>query len=493
MFYRSAIEKTFGVSVDKPFFNHSDHQIFFMYDPPHLLKNIRNNLKSNGYREVLTDPDKDDRGKKPAAGEDPVDPPEATVRWQYIADFYAADSSLPIRMAPKLSRKHMDLPGFSKMRVRFAAQVLSHSVAAGIGTLCHLGSMKAEAMKTAEFVENMDRLFNVFNSSTKTSTRKMQHCLMEKSGHMTFLDESFIWLSTIKPMSKRKTLPCIEGWKLSIRSLQLIWKDLHTNHNVAFLFTNRLNQDCAENLFSVIRGKGGNRDNPDAREFRSALRQIMVEKVMIPSPKANCENDVDSFLFTLKSSGKQLSTFEAPTEVSSEIPESIRSLMAVFTPEQVLSLEEDNIITYIAGYIARKVSPKVCSQCEQMLCGKLNSANESHMLLKSKDYGDTKKGGLVVPSDSLVSICSKAENAYRENCEQILYQNNVRSRLISTITKTMTGDLLIACPEGSCSTLTIIVSLFVNVRLHHTLRDNNCEFTASTGKKNRKLLKLKHV
>ena len=51
--------------------------------------------------------------------------------WKHIEDFYDLDSRSPIRMAPKLTRKHIDLPAFTNMRVKLATQVLSHSVAAG--------------------------------------------------------------------------------------------------------------------------------------------------------------------------------------------------------------------------------------------------------------------------------------------------------------------------------------------------------------------------
>ena len=37
-----------GVTVEKPYFQYKDQQIVCMYNSPHLLKNIRNNLKSNG-------------------------------------------------------------------------------------------------------------------------------------------------------------------------------------------------------------------------------------------------------------------------------------------------------------------------------------------------------------------------------------------------------------------------------------------------------------
>ena len=50
------------------------------------------------------------------------------------------------------------------MHVNLAAQVLSHSVAAGISTLVSLKHLPENAMYTAQFVEQFDALFNTFNS-----------------------------------------------------------------------------------------------------------------------------------------------------------------------------------------------------------------------------------------------------------------------------------------------------------------------------------------
>ena len=37
------------VSPKQPYFYHGDRKIFFFWDPPHLLKSIRNNLKTHGF------------------------------------------------------------------------------------------------------------------------------------------------------------------------------------------------------------------------------------------------------------------------------------------------------------------------------------------------------------------------------------------------------------------------------------------------------------
>ena len=102
-----------------------------LYDPPRSLKNIRNNLKRNGF---IVD------GTK--------------IYWKHIESFYAIDASLPIRMAPRLTQRHITLTAFSSVMVSLTAQVLSHSVSAGITTLSMISDkLDSEAIYTAKFLE----------------------------------------------------------------------------------------------------------------------------------------------------------------------------------------------------------------------------------------------------------------------------------------------------------------------------------------------------
>jgi len=54
-------------------------------------------------------------------------------------------------------------------------------------------------------------------------------------------------------------------------SLKLLFKELTEYYDVDFLLTRRLTQDCVENVFSVIRSKGGNNVNQDASKFNSSM------------------------------------------------------------------------------------------------------------------------------------------------------------------------------------------------------------------------------
>jgi len=53
----------------------------------------------------------------------------------------------------------------------------------------------------------------------------------------------------MKFVGVKGTLPCIDGWKLSISALLGLWSDVSQEVDFKFLLTARFNQDCLENFF----------------------------------------------------------------------------------------------------------------------------------------------------------------------------------------------------------------------------------------------------
>ena len=114
------------------------------------------------------------------------------------------------------------------------------------------------------------------------------------------------------------------------------------------LCTNRLNQDCVENMFSIVRGKGGHRVNPSPREFRQAFRQVMVDRLLSVSEYSNYKDDVDHFLLNLTSS----STQQTPPPTTSEQIDTATisrcidtsSLIDTVLYQQDVNVQEENIL-----------------------------------------------------------------------------------------------------------------------------------------------------
>ncbi len=89
-----------------------------------------------------------------------------TATWQDIVNFYDTDEELPIRAAPKLTDKHIWPNNFAKMKVKYATQILSHTVAASIFMYVSVGGLPSSAMETAECISKFNSLFDCDNAST---------------------------------------------------------------------------------------------------------------------------------------------------------------------------------------------------------------------------------------------------------------------------------------------------------------------------------------
>lgn len=98
------------INTEKQYFENNNQKILYMFDVPHLLKAIRNNLLQHSY----------------------VDDNEAL--WQYINDLYNDNKNKQYRIAPKLTEAHINLNNFQRMKVKFATQVLSATVSVALNT-----------------------------------------------------------------------------------------------------------------------------------------------------------------------------------------------------------------------------------------------------------------------------------------------------------------------------------------------------------------------
>ncbi|GFN74539.1 transposable element p transposase [Plakobranchus ocellatus] len=142
----------------------------------------------------------------------------------------------------------------------------------------------------------------------KKSTKPYNHAFTKHSTHHAFLKDCKAWLDNLQSNSKIRTPPCVDGWRMSIWSLEALSTDLFDNYAINYLLTSRLNQDCLENMFSIIRGKGVQRDNPNVVDFKGSFLQTVIDHLFVTSDRKNCEDDVDHFLISLATMRKHTDT-----------------------------------------------------------------------------------------------------------------------------------------------------------------------------------------
>ena len=215
---------------------------------------------------------------------------------------------------------------------------------------------------------------------------------------------------------------------------------------------------------------------------------------MVPSQLSNCENDVDKFLCSLehvKEAAEPLPAAESqPPSALDSLPFEVRSILSVCTvpADSVpvgLTIQESNVLAYIAGYIVRKLSGKVCESCSFKLKGAHNEENEHHKLISEKSYG-----GLMYPSTQLMGTVQALEIKYREVIETHIHSNCVKAQIAVDLGK-VEQVANVNCEV--CHLHLLIVHLFVNIRVHHTIKLINGSLGDDKSRKNRKTVKFSHL
>ena len=130
----------------KNMFADNDRFIYFISDPPHLIKTARNCLSHSGAGSTryMWNTDK-------------------YILWNHISDMFYEDLNCQLLTCPKLTLEHIKHTPFSVMNVRLAAQILSTSVSTALKTY---GPDKAT--RTAEYCQMFNNFFDCLNVRNTT-------------------------------------------------------------------------------------------------------------------------------------------------------------------------------------------------------------------------------------------------------------------------------------------------------------------------------------
>ena len=210
-----------------------------------------------------------------------------------------------------------------------------------------------------------------------------------------------------------------------------------------YILTYKMSQDHLELLFACIRGKNGFNNNPDVVQLRSSLRRILLRNAIVSSKYANCTPfDAQSVgsVYSLKWSKRCSPVME--TVATDEQDDTDCNLLFAQLDSFTLTAYQENIITYIAGFVLRKVMKKIsCAVCASTLIEQdLSISSPTNLdLIVSKN-----RGGLVIPSQSVVKIIACSEKAFRVAVTGCDSGDKISSnaRLLSLLTATIHRQLL---------------------------------------------------
>jgi hypothetical protein len=393
----------------RPVFKHpsrDDWNVHIVFDAAHMLKLMRNTIADMG---ILTD--KNDK----------------QIRWRYVKDLYELQEKEGLRAGNKLKRRHIEWYQ-QKMKVSLAAQTLSRSVANALDFVSIDLQLEkfSDVEATVKFIRIIDRLFDTLNSQNpfeKEFKSVMKIC--NETYCRSFLIEARDYLAGLKlygiPLHKSPRKTAVVGFIATIDSVLAIYDEFVATRDLPYLATYRLSQDHIELTFNVVRSRGRWNNNPTPTQFRAAYRRLLIRHNIKPQNTGNAISQEDLQILPIVSFTERrdfcVGTENILTQCGSDETDTDNNLPNddhnyVVTPSNLaLSEFSRNIVVHIAGFVSRKLIKKLqCGGCKSLLINDSEVVQNFKLLLR-KD-----SGGLVHPSQSVVTVCMAAERYLRFKC-----------------------------------------------------------------------------
>lgn len=441
----------------KPFFNNpiTKEPCYIFLDLCHMVKLVRNTL---GDKKIL----KDGLGN--------------FIKWEYIVKLHELQKEEGLKLANKLTAKHINFNN-NRMNVRLAMQTLSESVYKSFLFLSEipdetLKTQFSSCLPTANFCLQFNNIADLLNCKNRFSKRKFDTPLTEENYYVMkeYANEFVRYIESLqdadgRPILKSNRKTGFLGIVICLTNIFPLFEKLKCD-NFQYLLTYKLSQDYLETFFSAIRSRGGFNNNPNALQFKSAYKRLLVRHEIKEIEGGNCLFDNIDILHVASTRIKNTSLLGDVEKLTKPISDFGHDYISSFWQ---LNPYVENVVGYIAGYISRKIEKKIdCPICYQHVIGK-----DMPLLSKVKD----RKNYYVAPATDVINICKISEKIIRQNLYRIQCKN-IKSIVMNEImgivglpfdtaemnNHILSQDLLDNHRIQLCK---LIIDLYINVRFFH--------------------------
>lgn len=434
--------ESLGVNFDdgKTYFRsptYPEQKIYIILDPPHMLKLVRRHFSSNKiyYQNKL-------------------------VNWRLLEAIVEKQSSDNFNLCNKLTNLHINWHQ-KPMNVRLAAETISKSVA---DTIAQLRKDGYDEFKDAEVTEKFLLFFNdgfdILNfATTRKSDGKFKQklCKNTADGIFNFAANFKEFISQLEFRHKIKSGPILLssvergffGFYIDFISLQGIYNDFMVNGPLEEFYPFQFSQDHLESFFSLIRyftalnsvrlkieliyffildnsrNSLGRNDNPNAGEFSSAFKKLLVCHPLLTSVDHNVITNATGML-TVSSNTK---TQPLPPIVENQAE--VLELELVYEDIMLCEIEaadpyKQHMYAYIALCVEEKFVEKTrsrkhkCNECANILLFGNDKINDELLALKDKEVGQIQQ-----PSASTLKIIIFGNAVMKIYSEEFHSRNNI--------------------------------------------------------------------
>lgn len=516
------------------------NEIFCIFDPPHLMKSLRNNMLNGNF----------------------IDAEGKVYKWNDLRSTYFIDIKSPTgRLMPKITERHIKPNSFQRMSCKLALQAFSNAAQAAIKTAKENGQLESDtANNTAELFKMLNDLFDSLNSRNLSDPNPFRRPLsVNHMWHFELFDRALKFFQGLQKVrvvfDKKKNLlvekktrpPCFDGMIITIKGIlglyhkeEAYWSSQNntefvTNPTVAeapkktpyFLLTNRCSQDPLEHFFSMMRQNGHN-TNPSAKAFRCRFGHISTMSLFKFTDLGNCQADDDYFLDldpnSLANATKTENNAPPSEENTDDTQENDNAGYIEETYDEYDNADDDEnpfelaqysikeaeatletcANVYVAGYVAYECLNKFdCKNCKEILLdktkGDLPDKQKIFLVFKTFENITNPDKGLKVPSAALVDVVSLILRTCAEVFNKTPQVKNIKSIIFKSsfnrIKKQYPKFLesINQCSGLDCQHLQFFMDLLIRTKIFKDCKRLNEELKQMSSKKNKKDTKVESV
>lgn len=428
------LSQLLGISVERPSFLVNDERVFYVFDVIRLMRVTRNVFRSHELRFR-----------------------EKRASWTDIELFFRRDSQMRLPLVPKLSVGHLEPKGCQKIETKYAVQVFSNSIAAGLSAHITSGELPLETIGTMEFIHNFDQLFDILNSSASTKSNKDFGQAFTGSMHeMSFLQQTLDFLKSIKVVDRNgacvKSIKCFDRWQITINAIIQLW-DVLKRYQFSSFCMRRLNQEGIERVFRSIRRQSGNRVRPTPILFTRAFKNLVSKHFLEHSSGGDSTVNGRKMLKRMASVSSPSASSPSVSSLSNEVQSGVQI---------VLSVAATNYRDIDLRLPERSAFKRVCEFL-------LNECLRTHINCDVCVAYATKEGSSSNrdASSSFNLYVSSLEDSFMRNFEKLSIEENLGAQMLQLAQQV---EYKPPCPDFP---VVLLVKLFLRMRIYFTLSRHN--------------------
>ncbi|XP_039305481.1 uncharacterized protein LOC105206719 isoform X2 [Solenopsis invicta] len=329
--------------------------------------------------------------------------------------------------------------------------------------------------------KRVNALITAMNSrSIKYSLQPGNEMYKNIEDFLTFLVE---WEKEAKKMNYSFiTDQTCYGLKISLKATLEICTFLINKCEFQFLMTSRLNQDNLERFFGMMRNACGCNDHPDSQLFIQMYRLISTYSLVKP-PKGSNVSTAELMDILLKI--KDIKDIEERQEqwisqIDTILDRGRNTDVLAYIPSLLndhdshMYTTSDYVLTYIAGYVARKgnrfcINNNKCEEClKTLIIQSNNEIPERHKLIYLKS-----KGYLINPSVILFDLLSTLEKGIIEATQCGEINANTLFDIINLIDEEKISINFLGCEEHNYDFTKNIIRFYLTTRMFFLVKQAN--------------------